>query len=310
MLHGCRLFDGIGCNFGRVTTLVVCKRSCCCSCFFRFSHLGFLSLLGNISHPCFLSLLGLACLLLLLSFFLCHLPRPHQLGIGHTSRSPDKGRGQDDTEQQETQTEEAATVNEEGCKENLQSVVQRCAGGKDEIEHRLPCLERAATLHATSRDVEGNEQEHHAYDEMVRHDRRHHDISKREEEECQHRGIGASHLYDLTEDAVYEHHAVEGAEHLYGSHDEDGTVDAGELHQSLVDEIRHIHVERQQRVAVHVVACQPVAHDRIGDGVKARDVEVVYKQRPVPPCDGREEVIILAQHKGIQRQQGHQHNKG
>ena len=145
---------------------------------------------------------------------------------------------------------------------------------------------------------------------MVRHDRRHHDISKREEEERQHRGIGASHLYDLTEDAVYEHHAVEGAEHLYGSHDEDGTVDAGELHQSLVDEVRHIHVERQQRVAVHVVACQPVAHDRIGDGVKARDVEVVYKQRPVPPCDGREEVIILAQHKGIQSQQGHQHNKG
>ena len=81
-------------------------------------------------------------------------------------------------------------------------------------------------------------------------------------------------LDDLTEDAIEEHHRVEGAKHLDDDGDVEGTVVSRQLHKSHIDEIRHIHVERQQWMSIHIVGGAPVAQHPIGERIESRYAEV------------------------------------
>ena len=109
-----------------------------------------------------------------------------------------------------------------------------------------------------------------------RHCRQHY-ITKAEEEERKQCGICAAHPYHLSEDAVDEYSRVESRERLYCRHHKHSAVDACEPHQPLVDEVRYVHIERQERMAEDIVACRPVAYNRIGYRVEARDMELAYK---------------------------------
>ena len=109
---------------------------------------------------------------------------------------------------------------------------------------------------------------------MVGHHRREHHEREAEVEDGSQRRVGAAHAHHLAADAVEEYHRVERCEQQYRRHDEDGAVDAREPHQSLIDEVGHVHEERQQRMAVDIIARRPVAHHAISDGVEARDVEL------------------------------------
>ena len=54
---------------------------------------------------------------------------------------------------------------------------------------------------------------------------------------------------------------IEGTEEQQGGGEEDGAVDSGKLHQSLIQQGEGINEESEQGVAVDVVAGRPLADD-------------------------------------------------
>ena len=166
-------------------------------------------------------------------------------------------------------TEERLAVDEEGRKENLQSVVERGSCGEQEVEDALPDLELMMTLHSLAGDIKCQNQQHHRDDKVVGNDGGDHDESEGKEEQGEHPGNLLSQFYDLTEDTIEEYHGIEAAEYLYGDGDEQGTVVACQLHQSHIQQIGNIHVGCQQWMAVDVICRIPVAQNPVSQRVEA-----------------------------------------
>ena len=171
-------------------------------------------------------------------------------------------------------TEETLAVDEESREKYLQTIVERGACGQQEVEHALPYLEVMVILHPSARNIERKDEQQHGNHEVVGHDGTDHHVAEGEEEEGECVGSPLAQLYDLTEDAIEEHHRVEGAKHLDDDGDVEGTVVSRQLHQSHIDEIRHIHVERQQWMSIHIVGGAPVAQHPIGERIESRYAEV------------------------------------
>ena len=96
---------------------------------------------------------------------------------------------------------------------------------------------------------------------MVGHHTREHDICKRliqAHQEVRTKNIDA---YDVAANLVDEHRCIESREYLQGCNDEYGTVDTSDTYQQLVEQIGRIHKECQQRMAINIIACRPVANN-------------------------------------------------
>ena len=136
----------------------------------------------------FLLLLLLLCSLRLGSCSLCsYVAGPYDVVITHACRSPCECGRQKNGKEEKLGTEYAESVDEKVGQIYLQSVVERRSGGEEEVECRLPDGELAAAYHQFSADVEGKQQQHHGYDEVVGHHRREHDEGKTEEQESKQR---------------------------------------------------------------------------------------------------------------------------
>ena len=77
----------------------------------------------------------------------------------------------------------------------------------------------------------------------------------------------------------------------------------------MVDEVGHVHEERQQRMAVDIIARRPVAHHAIRDGVEARDVELRDEQMPVVGVLRCEHVVVLADDEGVEGKEHQEHHR-
>ena len=129
-------------------------------------------------------------------------------------------------------------------------------------------------LHPSARNIERKDEQQHGNHKVVGHDGGNHHVAEGEEKESEGVGCPLAQLDDLTEDAMEEHHRIEGAKHLDDDGDVEGAVVSRQLHQSHIDEIRHIHVERQQWMSIHIVGGAPVAQHPIGERIEARHAEV------------------------------------
>ena len=127
---------------------------------------------------------------------------------------------------------------------------------------------------------------------MVGRDGRQHDVGQGEEKQTEQTGVEQGKTHHLAQQSVKKHQRIEGCEDLHSCHNEDGTVDAREPHQALVNHIWHIHEEGQQGMAKHVVACLPIANHHVGDGIEAREVEVANNEVPIVGLQGREKLVI------------------
>ena len=61
-------------------------------------------------------------------------------------------------------------------------------------------------------------------------------------------------------------------------------------------------------MAEDIVACRPVAYNRIGYRVEARDMELAYKEVPIVFIERCKDVVILAHHQSVESKQQHKHN--
>ena len=201
-------------------------------------------------------------------------------------------------------------TSEDACKEYLQAVVERDAGGDHEEGDALGNGEGAAAAELQSGYVEREQEHHHREDEVVGHNGREHDVGKGEEQGGEQGGVGASQADDFAAYAIDEDDAVEAAEEQYGGHDEEGAVDAGDGHEGLVEQVGDEHEEGQQGVAVDVVLGRPVGDHIVGDGVEARDVEPADEHRPGVVGDGGEGMVVVANDERVERREHQQGRQG
>ena len=68
----------------------------------------------------------------------------------------------------------------------------------------------------------------------------------------------------------------------------------------MIDLIRDIHKERQQRVAVYVIFCVPVRYDAIGKRVETCHMEGLDKEFVIIICNLRELTVIFDDSQGIE----------
>ena len=103
--------------------------------------------------------LSLLLRLRLLAGSLCrHVARPDDVVVAHSCHAPCEGSRQQDAAEEELRTQYAPTVDEEFGEVYLQSVVQRCAGGDEEVCHRLPSAQLLVLQYQLARHVESQEQ--------------------------------------------------------------------------------------------------------------------------------------------------------
>ena len=175
--------------------------------------------------------------------------------------APYQRRRQGYGEQHVAPSEETAPIDEERREEDLDAIVERHARHEEEHHHRLPYLHRGARLQLSACHIEHHH--HHAESEveMVGHHHGEHDIRHRVEEDHEEPRIGAGEPHDFAHDAEEEHGAVEPEEHLDHCHHDDGTVDAREPDESLVDKVWHVHEDGEQRVAYDIILpTAPLGH--------------------------------------------------
>ena len=113
-------------------------------------------------------------------------------------------------------------------------------------------------------------------------------------------GIRPAHTDHLTADPEQEDIGVSGTEKHHGGSDPHGTVDTRQLHQQLIHLIGHIHKVRQQRMTVDVIAEAPVRQYHIGQGIIARQMEIVDEQLEVIPNDLLEHVPMLCYQQSVE----------
>ena len=233
-------------------------------------------------------------------FLACHLVRPYEDAVFPSAESPQQGCWQNDCQEKMLRAEESLSVYEECRKENLQSVIERCAGCKDEIYHALPYLERMVMFHSETGYIECQDEQHHGDDEMVGHDAGNHYISEGEEQQGKDMRCRLVEIHYLPEDSLQEEGGIESAEYLDDYRDEKGTVVACEFHQPHIDEVRNIHIEGEQRMAIYIVCCIPVAQYPVGKRIEARYAEVADEILVIIIRDEGEMTGIAGYHYTIQ----------
>ena len=107
-------------------------------------------------------------------------------------------------------------------------------------------------------------------------------------------------IHYLPEDSFQEEGGIESAEYLDDYRDEKGTVVACEFHQPHIDEVRNIHIEGEQRMAIYIVCCIPVTQYPVGKRVKARYAEVADEILVIIIRDEGEMTGIAGYHYTIQ----------
>ena len=216
----------------------------------------------------------LFCRFLGFQFLACHLVRPYEDAVFPSTETPQQGGWQDDCQEKIFRAEESLSVYEECREEDFQSIIERCTGSKEEINHALPYLERMVMFHSESGYVERQDEQHHGNDEMVGHDAGNHHISEGEEQQGEDMRCRLVEIHYLPEDSLQEESGIESAEYLDDYRDEKGTVVACDFHQPHINKVRNIHIEGEQRMAIYIICCAPVAQYPVGKRVEARYAEV------------------------------------
>ena len=127
-------------------------------------------------------------------------------------------------------------------------------------------------------------------------------IGEGEKQEREDGRVYSGESQSFAHDSIEEDKSIKPEKHLHDSHDVNGTVDARQLDEQLVDEVGNEHENRQQRVSEDVVLrSRPFGDNRISPCIESRYVETIAKHLVVIVRKQGQCVLVMPNQQAIEK---------